>query len=189
MFRYIDYKYFRDNFGLLDIPKVKAYLSKNKWKDYEPAMDKLLKHKDESGNSTAKCYLTVAKEIENWDDSDNPYKVNIEVYKRKSKIIGVCDVRDEINEEISIYLKDESSDNVIEVVYAELCLFLDERIATEVVALDRQHRQSVNDRISYYWDITFILKSASLSNLWILCLRRRSPFRCSGKGLSFRSCH
>ena len=119
--------------------QVKAYLSKNKWKDYEPAMDKLLKHKDESGNPTAKCYLTVAKEIENWDDSDNPYKVNIEVYKRKSKIIGVCDVRDEINEEISIYLKDESSDNVIEVVYAELCLFLDERIAT-------LHRQKSKER-------------------------------------------
>ena len=43
--------------------QVKAYLSKDKWNSYSKAMDKLLKHRAESNNPTAKCYLTVAKEI------------------------------------------------------------------------------------------------------------------------------
>ena len=49
--------------------QVKAYLSKNKWNSYSKAMDKLLQHRAESSNPTAKCYLTVAKEIEDWEDT------------------------------------------------------------------------------------------------------------------------
>lgn len=51
--------------------QVKAYLSKDKWNSYSEAMDKLLKHRAESNNPTAKCYLTVAKEIKDWDDASN----------------------------------------------------------------------------------------------------------------------
>ena len=51
--------------------QVKAYLSKDKWNSYSKAMDKLLKHRAESNNPTAKCYLTVAKEIKDWDDASN----------------------------------------------------------------------------------------------------------------------
>ena len=49
--------------------QVKAYLSKDKWNSYSEAMDKLLKHRAESNNPTAKCYLTVAKEIKDWEDA------------------------------------------------------------------------------------------------------------------------
>lgn len=57
--------------------QVKAYLSKDKWNSYSKAMDKLLKHRAESNNPTAKCYLTVAKEIKDWDDASNTYNVRI----------------------------------------------------------------------------------------------------------------
>ena len=57
--------------------QVKAYLSKDKWNSYSKAMDKLLKHRVESNNPTAKCYLTVAKEIKDWDDASNTYNVSV----------------------------------------------------------------------------------------------------------------
>lgn len=58
--------------------QVKAYLSKDKWNSYSEAMDKLLKHRAESNNPTAKCYLTVAKEIKDWDDAIPVLKVFLE---------------------------------------------------------------------------------------------------------------
>ena len=93
-------------------------------------MDKLLKHRAESNNPTAKCYLTVAKEIKDWEDASNTYNASIELYRRASKVVGVCDVRNEINTEILTYLRNKGySDKVEEVVYGELCLFLDDSIA------------------------------------------------------------
>lgn len=65
--------------------QVKAYLSKDKWNSYSEAMDKLLKHRAESNNPAAKCYLTVAREIKDWDDASNTYNVSVELYKRASK--------------------------------------------------------------------------------------------------------
>ena len=103
--------------------QVKAYLSKDKWNSYSKAMDKLLKHRAESNNPTAKCYLTVAKEIKDWDDASNTYNVSVELYKRASKVVGVCDVRNEIDMEILAYLKSKGySDKAEEIVYGELCL-------------------------------------------------------------------
>lgn len=58
--------------------QIKAYLSKDKWNSYSEAMDKLLKHRAESNNPTAKCYLTVAKEIKDWDDAIPVLKVFLE---------------------------------------------------------------------------------------------------------------
>lgn len=100
--------------------QVKAYLSKDKWNSYSKAMDKLLKHRAESNNPTAKCYLTVAKEIKDWDDASNTYNVSVELYKRASKVVGVCDVRNEIDTEILAYLKSKGySDKAEEIVYTE----------------------------------------------------------------------
>lgn len=120
--------------------QVKAYLSKDKWNSYSKAMDKLLKHRVESNNPTAKCYLTVAKEIKDWDDASNTYNVSVELYKRASKVVGVCDVRNEIDTEILVYLKSKGySDKAEEIVYGELCLFLDDSIA-------RMHKQDSKKR-------------------------------------------
>lgn len=119
-------------------------------------MDKLLKHRNESSNPTAKCYLTVAREIEDWDDEANTYNASIELYKRESKVVGVCEVRDEINAEILVYLKNNGySDEAVEAVYAELCLFLDDSIA-------KLHRQASNKRkyTIEFSDIIEIIQSA-----------------------------
>ena len=136
--------------------QVKAYLSKNKWNSYSEAMDKLLKHRAESSNPTAKCYLTVAKEIEDWNDASNTYSASIELYKRSSKVVGVCDVKNEINTEILSYLRSRGySDKVAEVVYAELCLFLDDRIA-------KMHKKVFKNReyVIEFSDIIGIMESA-----------------------------
>ena len=136
--------------------QVKAYLSKNKWNSYSEAMDKLLKHRAESNNPTAKCYLTIAKEIKDWDDASNRYNASIELYRRASKVVGVCDVRNEINMEILTYLRNKGySDKVGEVVYGELCLFLDDSIA-------RMHKQALKKRkyIIKFSDIVGIMESA-----------------------------
>lgn len=136
--------------------QVKAYLSKNKWNSYSKAMDKLLQHRAESSNPTAKCFLTVAKEIEDWEDTSNTYNTSIELYKRSNKVVGVCEVRDEINKEIAIYLKNKKyTDKAIEVVYAELCLFLDDIIA-------KMHRQAFGKRkyIISFSDIIGLVEAA-----------------------------
>ena len=131
-------------------------MSKDKWNSYSKAMDKLLKHRAESNNPTAKCYLTVAKEIKDWDDASNTYNVSVELYKRASKVVGVCDVRNEIDTEILAYLKSKGySDKAEEIVYGELCLFLDDSIA-------RMHKQDSKKRkyIIKFSDIVGIMESA-----------------------------
>ena len=62
--------------------QVKACLSKNKWSAFEDAMKKLLQHKKDvaSVNSAAKCYLTVARKIDDWNDDTNIYKNKILLY-------------------------------------------------------------------------------------------------------------
>ena len=101
-------------------------------------------------------YLTVAKEIKDWDDASNTYNVSVELYKRASKVVGVCDVRNEIDTEILAYLKSKGySDKAEEIVYGELCLFLDDSIA-------RMHKQDSKKRkyIIKFSDIVGIMESA-----------------------------
>ena len=110
--------------------QVKAWLSVTKWSSYSAAMDKLLKHRNGSLNPTAKCYLIVARAIDDWDECSNTYNASIEFYKHDSKIVGICDVKDLIIEEIKKFLVEKGYDeNQFEIVYGELCLFLDDRIA------------------------------------------------------------
>ena len=112
------------------IIKAKAWLSVTKWSSYSTAMDKLLKHRNDSSNSMAKCYLMVARDVADWDEDSNTYNASIELYKHDSKIVGVCDVKDLIIEEIKKFLAEKGCDeNQFEIVYGELCLFLDDRIA------------------------------------------------------------
>lgn len=138
--------------------QVKACLSKNKWSAFEDAMKKLLQHKKDvaSVNSAAKCYLTVARKIDDWNDDTNIYKSKVLLYKRSSKVVGVCEVRGEIEKEISDYLKNNNySDKNKEVVYAALCLFLDDKIAK----MHRQGKQNRNYDI-YFSEIAKIIESA-----------------------------
>ena len=72
----------------------------------------------------------VARDVADWDEDSNTYNASIELYKHDSKIVGVCDVKDLIIEEIKKFLAEKGYDeNQFEIVYGELCLFLDDRIA------------------------------------------------------------
>lgn len=124
-----DFSIIRDS-EYISFHQVKAWLSATKWSSYSTAMDKLLKHRNESLNPTAKCYLMVAREVDDWDESSNTYNGSIELYKHESKIIGVCDVKDLIIQEIKKYLAERGcNENQYEIVYSELCLYLDDRIS------------------------------------------------------------
>lgn len=102
----------------------------NKMEQHSTAMDKLLKHRNSSSNPMAKCYLMVARDVVDWDEESNTYNASIELYKHDSKIVGVCDVKNLIIEEIKKFLAEKGYDeNQFEIVYGELCLFLDDRIA------------------------------------------------------------
>ena len=120
--------------------QIKAWLSTTKWSSYTKAMDKLLQHRNDASSPTAKCFLMVAKEIEDWNDTTNTYNLSIELYKHDSRIIGVCDVRNLIIQEIEEYLRQKGHPmQQAEVVYGELCLYLDDQIAT-------MHKQGVRQR-------------------------------------------
>lgn len=72
----------------------------------------------------------VARDVADWDEDSNTYNASIELYKHDSKIVGVCDVKDLIIEEIKKFLEEKGYDeNQVEIIYGELCLFLDDRIA------------------------------------------------------------
>ena len=85
-------------------------MSVTKWSSYSTAMDKLLKHRNGSSNPMAKCYLMVARDVADWDEDSNTYNASIELYKHDSKIVGVCDVKDLIIEEIKKFLTEKGYD-------------------------------------------------------------------------------
>lgn len=109
--------------------QVKAWLSTKKWSSYREAMQKLLEHRNEV-NPGAKCYLMVARGIVDWNVASNTYNSSIELYKYKSQIIGVCDVGKLIINEVEEYLDRKGYDtSQSEIVYGELCLYLEDQIA------------------------------------------------------------
>lgn len=109
--------------------QVKAWLSTKKWSSYSEAMDKLLEHRNRF-NPAAECYLMAAREIEDWNNASNTYSSSVQLYKYKSQIIGVCDVGKIIISEIETYLDRKGYDiSQSEIVYSELCLYLEDQIA------------------------------------------------------------
>lgn len=110
--------------------QVKATLSKSKWSSYTEALDKLLEHRNNSSNPTAPCYFIIAKDIIDWTDVSNTYQSSIILFEYDGKIVGVCDVKNYILQEIKKLLNSKNYSNANEeVAYGELCLYLDEKIA------------------------------------------------------------
>lgn len=52
----------------------------------------------------------VARDVADWDEDSNTYNASIELYKHDSKIVGVCDVKDLIIEEIKKFLEEKGYD-------------------------------------------------------------------------------
>ncbi len=117
------------NSEYISFHQVKAWLSTKKWISYRKAMKKLLEHRNKV-NPSAKCYLMVARGIVDWNDASNTYNLSIELYKYNSQIVGVCDVGKFIKNEIKEYLAGKGYDiSQSEIVYSELCLYLEDQIA------------------------------------------------------------
>ncbi|MDO0825867.1 ABC-three component system protein [Desulfosporosinus nitroreducens] len=120
--------------------QVKATLSKSKWSAYSEALDKLLEHRNKSDNPTAKCIFIVAKEITDWNDKSNTYSSEIEIFKHSGKIVDICDVKQSILSEIKLFNRNNGHPiGHEEVIYGELCLFLDYKVA-------EMHTQSYKKR-------------------------------------------
>lgn len=123
--------------------QVKATLSKCKWSSYAESFDKLLQHRNSSSIPTATCSFIVAKDIDDWNDAANTYNSSITLFKYTGKIVGVCDVKKYILIEVEKFINTRNSINGNkEVVYGELCLFLDEKIA-------KMHHQGAKKRVYY----------------------------------------
>lgn len=120
--------------------QVKATLSKSKWSEHSEALDKLIEHRNNSDNPTAKCIFIVAKDITDWDDESNTYSKRIELFKNSGNIVGVCDVKQSILSEIQLINGNSGHPaGHEEVIYGELCLFLDYKVA-------QMHMQSYQKR-------------------------------------------
>lgn len=136
--------------------QVKAYLSTDKWISYSEAMDKLISHRNNSGNPVAKCFLMVAKEISDWTDSSNSYKAAVYLYKYSGQVVGITDVKNLLNTEIDKYLKKIAADtSKQEIVYGSLCIFLEDEIA-------KMHRQGIKKRV-YTINFEGIIKNIETS--------------------------
>lgn len=130
-----------------DLPKalyqVKATLSKSKWGQYQDALDKLLKHRSDAGNLAAKCYLVVANEIIDWSDVTNPYGSKVDIYKYGADIVEISKVKECIYAEISTALSLlGKATGLVETIYGNLCVFLDDKVADMHVSgkRDRDYR-------------------------------------------------
>ena len=110
--------------------QVKATLSKSKWEEYEEALKKLIEHKNSSDNIMAPCYFVVARPIDNWISTTNPYKSSVNIYKYNGREVGVDEVKEQVYAEIEKILtyKGTSFRN-IEAIYGDLCIFVDDKIA------------------------------------------------------------
>lgn len=126
--------------------QVKATLSKSKWSSHSAALDKLIQNRNSSDNPAAPCYFVVAKGIDDWNNTSNTYSSSITLFEYEGKNVGVCDVKSYIVKEIQKFLISANyNGGNEEVVYGELCLFLDERIAV-------MHKQGAKKRT---YTITF----------------------------------
>ena len=121
--------------------QVKATLSKSKWSSHVVALDKLLQHRNSSDNPAAVCYFISAKEIDDWNETSNTYSTSISLYKYMDKNVGTIDVKTCIISEIKkLILTCNYKSGIEEVIYGELCLFIDEQIAI-------MHQQSAKKRV------------------------------------------
>lgn len=110
--------------------QVKATLSKSKWDEYTEALNKLLLHRNSTGNSAASCVLVTAKEITDWTDPLNPFQKTVTLYKYMSGAVSVDKVKDCVISEIQEYLLHEKKTcRNVEAIYGDLCIFLDDKIA------------------------------------------------------------
>lgn len=148
--------------------QVKATLSKNKRSSYSEALKKLIKHRDDSGNMGASCFLVVANNIIDWDEEENDYKKKINLYKYCGKEVAVDNVKKCVIEEIKKFLmliQEKCVDN--EVLYGALCVFLDESIARmhKEPVVKRQYRISL---IEFYNVLLDSLDKSRASNEYYL---------------------
>ena len=124
-----DYMILKD--GIVEkLYQVKATLSKSKWSQYTEALNKLIAHRTSAGNPTASCVFVVAKEIADWEEVLNPFRLTVTLYKYMSAVVTVDKVKDYIITEIEEYIANEGQSYLnIEAVYGDLCIFLDNKIA------------------------------------------------------------
>ena len=121
---------FKESGSYIAFYQVKASISKNKWAQYDDALKKLLDHRNDAGNLSAKCYFVVAREFTDWTDTSNPYQSLVELYRYHKRIVDVKEVKKNIIAEIEKLLSNSGYSAInLEAIYGELCIFLDDRIA------------------------------------------------------------
>lgn len=105
--------------------QVKATLSKNKLSGYSKAIEKMIVHRNESGQNDATCCLITASPIDDWNEISNIYKEKVTLFKHNDNHIGVVLVPELIKEQLKKY----NSTMHIEIAYLELCDLIDEKVA------------------------------------------------------------
>ena len=110
--------------------QVKATLSRKKVSGYLKALGKLVDHRNDSGFSTAQCYLMSAADIDDWNASGNAFRSSVSLYKYNGDIVGIEEVPNLIKEQIDEYSKKHGIlPHDTEIIYLELCRFLDDKIS------------------------------------------------------------
>lgn len=140
----------------IELYQVKAVLSKSKYADYSEALVKLINHQKKL-HSSAKCFLISAKAIINWSDSANIYKSSVYLYQYKSSFVSILDVGSYIKKEIEEILSNINvNTNKADIIYLELCKFIDDCIAKMHSSAKKQRNYNIN-----YSEFFDVIKSAS----------------------------
>ena len=121
--------FFLNNKEIVSLWQVKAMLSSVRYQSYINAMDKLVEDKNRTGFWAAECYLVAAVDIVNWNDDDNTYKDDIQLYIRKNRAVALKDVSDEIKEELKVLINKIGITVDEEAAYLQLCYLIDEKVS------------------------------------------------------------
>lgn len=138
--------------------QVKASLSLHKWDQYEEALKKLIKHRDENAKPSVPCYFVVAREITDWDSdtNPNPYKSKVNIFNIDNSIVGLSDVKSHVIDEIEkLMISYGKRPQNAEAIYGSLCIFLDECISK----MHSQPYRKRKYRISYSDILDAMIKS------------------------------
>ncbi|MGN2369232.1 hypothetical protein ACTFJW_04120 [Clostridium cagae] len=108
--------------------QVKATLSKTKYARYEEALKKLMEDKSACGNINAKCILVSAIEIDDWDEQDNTYNTEIDLYQYNNDSVSIDKVCKCIKQEINKIFNFIQISLDLETTYLVLCSLIDEKV-------------------------------------------------------------
>ncbi|ENZ5625261.1 hypothetical protein MCG01_01355 [Enterococcus hirae] len=146
-----------------EIFQVKAYVTERNTHSYIEACEKLIQHKKQVGSVGAKCYLSTAADIPDWDEFT--YSKDIILYGYKTgKYINTSDIIEHIKKEIRVFfdsLNKEYGDPEVDLAFASIS-----RMVTKKIDYLHRHRDAEDNEYRLTFIEFYKVIESSLNNMY-----------------------